>query len=118
MEHALDLIEKGQAGFVTAMGMGGVFTALIFLFLFIVLLGKLYRFKKVRSRKAAEPAPRPPSEPDNAETVAALAVALALADQGRRSGVSVPPSGEEEPSAWKMAGRLSMMRPFTRPKKD
>ena len=119
MEHVLELIEKGRAGYVTAMGMGGVFTALIFLFLFIVSLGKLHRFKKLRGRKAAEPASSPPpAEPDKAETVAALAVALALADRGGRPGVSVPPAAEDEPSPWKVAGRLSMMRPFSRPKKD
>lgn len=118
MENVLDLIEQGRAGYVTAMGMGGVFTALLFLFLFIGLLGKFYRFKRLRGRKAADPVSRPPPEPDNAETVAALAVALALSDQGRRTGVSVSAGGEDEPSPWKVAGRLSMMRPFVRPKKD
>ena len=115
MEHALDLIEKGQAGYVTAMGMGGVFTALIFLFLFIMLLGKLYSFRKVRSRKASVPPPPSSDSPDEAEQVAAVAVALAMGSGGRRTGASVSP--EEEPSQWRVAGRLSMMRPFVRPKK-
>jgi Na+-transporting methylmalonyl-CoA/oxaloacetate decarboxylase gamma subunit len=115
MEHVLDLIEKGQAGYVTAMGMGGVFTALIFLFLFIMALGKLYSFKKVRGRKASVPPPQSSDDPDETERVAAVAVALALGGGSRRTGASVSP--EEEPSQWKVAGRLSMMRPFTRPKK-
>ena len=118
MEHVLELIAKGQAGYVTAMGMGGVFTALIFLFLFIFLLGKVHRFRKVRSRSPSAPAPRATQEPDAAETAAAIAVALALSDKSGRSGVSVSPVAEEEPSPWRVAGRLAMMRPFGRPKKD
>lgn len=118
MEHVLELIEKGQAGYVTAMGMGGVFTALIFLFLFIFLLGKAHRFRKVRSRSPSAPVARPPLEPDAEETAAAIAVALALSDKSGRMGVSVSPVAEEEPSPWKAAGRLAMMRPFCRPKKD
>ena len=70
MGHVLELIEKGQAGYVTAMGMGGVFTALLFLFLFITSLGKVYRFKKLRGRKPGTPTsnPQPPDddEPDGA----------------------------------------------------
>jgi Na+-transporting methylmalonyl-CoA/oxaloacetate decarboxylase gamma subunit len=121
MEHVLELIEKGRAGYVTAMGMGGVFTALIFLFLFIASLGKVYRFRKLRGRKPSAPDSKPPASadrPDDAKQVAAVAVALALGSGGRRTGVSVSPLGEEEPSPWKVAGRLSMMRPFARPKKD
>jgi len=118
MEHVLELIGKGQAGYVTAMGMGGVFAALIFLFLFIFLLGKAHRFGKVRSRSPAAPAQKPPEEPSGAETAAAIAVALALSDKSGRTGVSVTPVAEEEPSPWKVAGRLAMMRPFYRPKKD
>lgn len=121
MEHVLDLIEQGQAGYVTAMGMGGVFTALLFLFLFIGSLGKVYRFKKLRTRKPGTPASNPPpaaDEPVGAEQAAAVAVALALGGGSRRSGVSVPLEGEDEPSPWKTAGRLALMRPFVRPKKD
>jgi sodium pump decarboxylase gamma subunit len=123
MEHILELIENGQAGYVTAMGMGGVFTALLFLFLFISSLGKVYRFKKLRSRKKNAPRPRPTQpprkvQPSGEEIVAAVAVACAMAGRGRRTGVSIPPGGEEEPSPWKTAGRLALMRPFVRPKKD
>jgi hypothetical protein len=57
-------------------------------------------------------------ESDGAKMAAALAVALALSDQSRRTGVSVSPVGEEEPSPWKVAGRLAMMKPFGRTKKD
>jgi Na+-transporting methylmalonyl-CoA/oxaloacetate decarboxylase gamma subunit len=115
MEHVLELIEKGRAGYVTAMGMGGVFAALIFLFLFILSLGKLYSFRKVRGRKASVPPPPSSDNPDETEHVAAVAVALALGSGVRRTGASVSP--EEEPSQWRVAGRLSMMRPFTRSKK-
>ena len=121
MEHILELIEKGQAGFVTAMGMGGVFTALIFLFLFITLLGKVFRFKKLRSQKHSTPDSKPPAsadQPDGATQVAAVAVALAMGGGSRRTGVSVSPLEEGDPSPWKIAGRLSMMRPLSRPKKD
>ena len=124
MEHIFELIEKGQAGYVTAMGMGGVFMALLFLFLFIASLGKVYRFKKLRGRSPSTPAPnpaQPPVEesPSGDETAAALAVALALSGGSRRTGVSIKPGPvEEEPSAWKAAGRLSLMRPFARTKKD
>lgn len=120
MEHVLELIEKGRAGYVTAMGMSGVFAALIFLFLFIMALGKVFRFKKLRGRKLSAPESNPPPSaeaPDETEQAAAVAVALALG-RGDRTGVSVPPGRDEEPSPWKVAGRLSMMRPFTRPKKD
>lgn len=124
MEHVFELIENGQAGYVTAMGMGGVFMALLFLFLFIASLGKVYRFKKLRGRNRSRPAPnpaQPPAEesPSGDETAAALAVALALFGGSRRTGVSIKPGpAEEAPSPWKVAGRLSLMRPFARPKKD
>jgi len=124
MEHVLELIENGRAGYVTVMGMGGVFMALLFLFLFIASLGKFYRFKKLRGRGRSRPTPnpsQPPVEesPSGGETAAALAVALALSGGSRRTGVSIKPGPlEEEPSPWKVAGRLSMMRPFARPKKD
>jgi len=118
MEQVFQLIENGRAGYVAAMGMGGVFAALIFLFLFIFILGKAHRFKKVRSRSLSAPALKPEPEPDAANTAAAVAVALVLSDQSRRTGVSVSPVAEEEPSPWKVAGRLAMMRPFFRPKKD
>ena len=124
MEHVLELIENGRVGYVTAMGMGGVFMALLFLFLFIAALGKVYRFKKLRGRSPSAPRPnpvQPPVEesPSGDETAAALAVALALSGGSRRTGVSIKPGPlEEEPSPWKVAGRLSMMRPVARPKKD
>jgi Na+-transporting methylmalonyl-CoA/oxaloacetate decarboxylase gamma subunit len=118
MEHVLELIEKGQAGYVTAMGMGGVFTALLFLFIFIAALGKVHRFKRLRGRKPSPPASRPPPETDKTGKVAALAVALALVDQSSPTSVSLPTGEEYESSPWKVAGRLTMMRPFVRPKKD
>jgi len=119
MEQVLELIERGRAGYVAAMGMGGVFAALVFLYTFIFALGKVSRFGKVRSRSPAAPPPGPPPpEPDNAQIAAAVAVALALSGPGRRKGVSVSAGGEEEPSAWKAAGRMAMMQPFVRPKKD
>jgi Na+-transporting methylmalonyl-CoA/oxaloacetate decarboxylase gamma subunit len=124
MERVLELIENGRAGYVAAMGMGGVFTALIFRFLFIILLGKIYRFSRLRGRKKNAPASSPPppaggEEPAGEEIAAALAAALALAGQSRRTGVSLPSGpASDEPSPWKTAGRLSMMRPFVRPKKD
>ncbi len=124
MEHVFELIENGRVGYVTAMGMGGVFMALLFLFLFITLLGKVYRFKKLRGRSPCAPKSnpvQPPIEesPSGDETAAALAVALALSGGSRRTGVSIKPGPlEEVPSPWKVAGRLSMMRPVARPKKD
>jgi len=124
MEHVFELIENGRVGFVTAMGMGGVFMALLFLFLFITSLGKVYHYKKLRGRKKNISPFRPPLKPEGElrsgeEIAAALAVALALDPGGRRTGVSIKPGpAEEEPSPWKVAGRLSMMRSFVRPKKD
>ena len=63
MEHVLDLIANGRAGHVAAMGMGGVFMALLFLFLFISSLGKVYRFSKLRGRKKSAPPSEPPEKP-------------------------------------------------------
>jgi len=118
MEQVLELIERGRAGYVAAMGMGGVFAALVFLYTFIFILGKAHRFGRVRSRSPSAPPPGPTPEPDEGETAAVVAVALALSSPSRRTGVSVSAGVEEEPSGWKVAGRLAMMRPFTRPKKD
>jgi Na+-transporting methylmalonyl-CoA/oxaloacetate decarboxylase gamma subunit len=124
MEHVLELIEKGRAGYVAAMGMGGVFAALIFLFLFIFSLGKIYRFSRLRGRKKTPPAAAPPADPPGEESsgdqvAAALAVALALSGQSRRTGVSIPPGpAGDEPSPWRTAGRLTIMQPLVRPKKD
>jgi sodium pump decarboxylase gamma subunit len=124
MERVLEQIENGQVGYVTVMGMGGVFMALLFLILFITVLGKAYRFKKLRRRNpsptAHNPA-QPPVEqsPSGGEMAAALAVALALSGKSRRTGVSIKPGpAEEELSPWKTAGRLSMTRPFAQPKRD
>jgi Na+-transporting methylmalonyl-CoA/oxaloacetate decarboxylase gamma subunit len=123
MEHVLELIGEGRAGYVTAMGMGGVFLALLALFLFIAALGKAYRFGKLRGRGKEAPARGDvlsPAEREHpgGELAAVLAVAVALSGRGRQTGVSIPPGGGEEPSPWKTAGRLSMMRPFVRSKKD
>ena len=124
MERVFELIENGRVGYVTAMGMGGVFMALLLLFLFIASLGKVYQYKKLRGRKKSAtpsgPLLKPAGELRSGEEIAAaLAVSLALAGGGRRTGVSKKSGpAEEESSPWKVAGRLSMMRPFARPKKD
>ena len=43
MDSALEMLDKGQVGMVTLLGMGGVFMALLFLYVFTSLLGNRYR---------------------------------------------------------------------------
>lgn len=122
MEHVLELIENGRAGYVAAMGMGGVFAALLFMFLFIFSLGKAYRFGKLRNRKKSSPPAGPSQAPgqeksSGGELAAALAVALAVSGRARRTGASLRTGpATEELSPWRTAGRLAMMRPFVRPR--
>jgi Na+-transporting methylmalonyl-CoA/oxaloacetate decarboxylase gamma subunit len=130
MDSALDMLEKGQVGVVTLLGMGGVFMALLFLYVFTSLLGNRYRRRK--SARAAEvsnplsgqekPSSPPGQEFKGDELAAAVAVAIALGRKNRKR-VPVPAPGDlaRQESTWRAAGRLALMKPLSqnvRPERD
>jgi sodium pump decarboxylase gamma subunit len=118
MQDGLDMVAQGNAGIITLLGMGGVFIALVCLYLFTTLLGKTSKAARTRRKSAASKPPPAsagaslPAEaaPGGDELAAAVAVAMALQAGRRRPALALrtAPGGG---SSWKMAGRLTLMRP-------
>ncbi len=127
MEHWLDLIAAGKAGYVTAFGMGGVFFALLCLYLFTLAMGtvvKIWRFRPRRDEHASRPAASAASvqaavaNDEGEKIAAAVAVAYAL-QRGKRTAAGYAPdtgvgTRAGSGSAWRAAGRLDLMLPPTR----
>ena len=121
MEKALALIEAGQIGTVTLFGMGGVFIALILLYLFTTLLGKSNRNTNVKN-----PEPTKPLQPElsaveqeessDTELAAAVAVACFLAQEKSRTHLQHP-GFRKLGESWRMVGRLEQLQAFEKTKK-
>ncbi|HUU03268.1 MAG TPA: OadG family protein [Myxococcota bacterium] len=127
MEHWLDLIAAGKAGYVTAFGMGGVFFALLCLYLFTLAMGtiiKIWRFRARHDEHASRPAASVASvqaaeaNGEGEKIAAAVAVACVLQHRKRTAAVYTPDTGAGthagSSSAWRAAGRLDLMLPPTR----
>ena len=132
MSHIWERIAAGQGGYVTVIGIGGVFLALICMYLFIAISHRTIHQMRSRRRKhrPREISPKNPSAaeapvlkeaeramPENKEAetemVAAIAVACALQE------VKNPRPRSERfvhssPGSWRMAGRLELMKPLGR----
>jgi hypothetical protein len=137
MEQILELLEKGQAGRVTAIGVGGVFLALLCVYVFISVMHRSIHFLRLRQRGKsaaleAQPAalgmsaklPRSESQSaektmpketndEDLELAASIAVALALEEKKKTRR---PDMAEVKITAnsWAIAGRLELMRPLKR----
>lgn len=126
MEHVLDKIANGHPGYVTAYGMGGVFFALVCLYLFTLAMSAITKSRRPRhrhdervsrARTIANPAPAAVEKPDDegAAIAAAIAVAYAMQTGGRRlvapAGVVGRAVAQDRASAWRAAGRLDLMSP-------
>lgn len=118
MEFSWELVEKGRAGVVTLIGMGGVFTALIFLYIFTSVLGRIGRRRKRAGTAGAaghESLPAggdgaPPGPQDGEALAAAVAVSLALGERAHTPGrVIAPLPAESGVNPWKLAGRRALM---------
>ena len=129
MEHVLEQIANGHPGYVTAYGMGGVFFALVCLYLFTLAMSAVIKSRRPhhrhdehvsRTRTVANPAPAAAAKPDDegAAIAAAIAVAYAMQTGGRR--VTAPAAvfsqavAQGRSSAWSAAGRLDLMSPHLR----
>ena len=137
MEQILELLEKGQAGRVTAFGVGGVFVALLCVYLFISVMHRSIHFLRLRQRGKsaaleAQPAalgmstapPRTESRSEkktmpketndeNLQLAASIAVALALEEKKKRRRLDMP-TVKTAVNSWAIAGRLDLMGPLKR----
>jgi len=132
MSQIWERIAAGQGGYVTVIGIGGVFLALICMYLFIAISHRTIHQMRSRRRKhrpggispkdpgtPEAPAPKeaeramPETKEAEAEMVAAIAVACALQEvknprPRNQRGLSTTPG------SWRMAGRLELMKPLGR----
>lgn len=93
---------------ITALGMGLVFGAIILLWVMMIVLTALTAEKKKHSEESSdEPESGAGSQIETKARVAALVVALALAEQGQSTArpLSVPPTAIV--SAWQLGMRTS-----------
>jgi Na+-transporting methylmalonyl-CoA/oxaloacetate decarboxylase gamma subunit len=95
---------------ITALGMGLVFGAIILLWLMMVLLTFFTADKKTQSDEALDPAA--PSADSVSNTgyklqAAAIAVAIALAEQGQSTAHPLPEPPTAIVSAWQLGMRTS-----------
>jgi Na+-transporting methylmalonyl-CoA/oxaloacetate decarboxylase gamma subunit len=129
MEHWIEQISAGRAGFVTAYGMGGVFFALVCLYLFTLAMGtmiKIWRFRARHDERASRPQVSAgearervtAADEEGGKIAAAIAVAYALQLEKSRAALCVgnvnTAAGTGTVSAWRAAGRLELMSPPTR----
>lgn len=95
---------------ITALGMGLVFGAILLLWLMMVLLTLFTTNKEsVPDLPAASDSPEPASVPENGYKLqaVALAVAIALAEQGQSSAHPLPDPPTAIVSAWQLGMRTS-----------
>ncbi|MBW1807306.1 MAG: OadG family protein [Deltaproteobacteria bacterium] len=135
MEQILELLEKGQAGNVTAVGIGGVFLALMCMYFFISVMHRSIHYFRLRRRarsitQAAQTIPlgisadskhpearelplQKTMPKEDLELAASVAVALALEEkmQTPRLNMDVVTTTAD---SWRIAGRLELMRPMKR----
>lgn len=117
MEFSWELVEKGHAGVITLVGMGGVFTALIFLYIFTSLLGRIGRRRRsvvTDPQETPQQDPPPAGRADDGESLAAaVAVSLALSGRSRApQHAGARAAGGEDNNPWRLAGRRALMRPL------
>ena len=119
MEFSWELVEKGRAGVVTLIGMGGVFTALVFLYIFTSVLGRIGRRRRRAATAGAAGHDSLPADEDGSPSVpsdgealaAAVAVSLALGERAHTHGrVVAPVPAESGVNPWKLAGRRALMQ--------
>ena len=91
---------------ITALGMGLVFGAILLLWLMMVLLTSFTADKEPASRFAS-PEPASVSETGFKLQAAALAVAMALAEQGQSTAHPLPDPPTTIVSAWQLGMRTS-----------
>jgi Na+-transporting methylmalonyl-CoA/oxaloacetate decarboxylase gamma subunit len=120
MEEYLELIRNGNAGFVTALGMGGVFMALFFMYAYVSLLRKISNKKSKPKTQSTPLIPKnevtstagekmPNDNNNDRYLAAAIAVAYAL-EVEKHSILPVTVESNTNVSPWKMAGRLKLMK--------
>jgi Na+-transporting methylmalonyl-CoA/oxaloacetate decarboxylase gamma subunit len=91
---------------ITALGMGLVFSAIILLWVMMILLTK-FTADKEPAADSPEVDPAPSLSPTgNEEMVAALAVAIALAEQGLSTARPLPEPPTAIVSAWQLGMRM------------
>jgi len=135
MEQILELLEKGQAGRVTAFGVGGVFLALMCVYFFIGVMHRSVHFFRLRRRgrsvtqaaqtielgisaDSKQPEARElPTEntmpKEDLELAASVAVALALEEKTQTPRLNMD-LVTATANSWRIAGRLELMRPLKR----
>ena len=131
MDSAIEMLEKGQVGVVTLLGMGGVFLALLFLYAFTSFLGHHRKRKSTGPKEIPgtgthpgreNSSPQPSQKSTGDELAAAIAVAIALdRKSSRKIPVPAPRSASRQESTWRAAGRLALMKPLSqhlRPGRD
>lgn len=94
---------------ITALGMGLVFGAILLLWLMMVILTFLTAEKESPPEDDASSSPEPASVPETGfkAQAAAIAVALALAEQGLSSAHPLPEPPTAYVSAWQLGMRTS-----------
>ena len=132
ISRSMDAIAQGEAGFLTVMGMGCVFLALVTLLFFMATMGRFTALPKSSGQvgraqteewerssapyteegdEAAELGADQDGNQHGEEIAAAISVALSLQAGGVSPGLSVPPpSPTRAMSPWKTIGRLTQLQ--------
>jgi len=127
LQQASQNVSHGLVTFVTIQGMGGVFLALILLFLFIKTMNlstankinwRTFSFNNIKNPSAPKSqeslntshAPEDAEESKNHEQLAAaVAVACALHEWEQYRPIVIEPNTHVDKSAWRLSGRLALM---------
>ena len=132
ISRSMDAIAQGEAGFLTVMGMGCVFLALVALLFFMNSMGRFTALPKSSGQvgraqteewerssapyteegdEAAELGTDQDRGQHEEEIAAAISVALSLQTGGMAPGLSIPPpSPTRSMSPWKITGRLTQLQ--------
>ena len=92
---------------ITALGMGLVFGAIILLWLMMILLTTFTADKQTQLEESAPPQADPVTQTGFKAQAAALAVAIALAEQGQSAAHPLPEPPTAIVSAWQLGMRTS-----------
>ncbi len=120
MEFDWSLITKGNAGWITVIGMGGVFVALLLMYAFISILRTFGR-RRVSAAYAVTHAGKPTTtdhndNSDQEKLAAAIAVAYVLHNQQGLPIINLV-STQQKQNPWRLAGRQELMASLSRSRK-